>query len=403
MKNVVYNIEDCLELLVGLKGQGSFQIESSDQTFLQSIGRQTLKGTGLTDRQYIAVKEKIEKYQDQFSALEYNIDLSFENLRLPLRQIDRSRWIKIIERKDQLWIGVRFIFQKKLISKLEDLKRVSSESEYDAENKVHYFLFNESNAYKVVSIFIDAGFEIQQELLEYYNKLEHMTNNKKDFLPGIYGLNLKNLHDKSLEYAISSIGTPDLDNLCRFYDQRERLGLYHFDESDLDQSVRQLTTLSNKIVKRKQNQIIVSPNEYPVEQLAESILELYRFPLLITLSEKNSYNELSMFHRVFNGVIPNESCSVMFRLDNSVGSDFNEYIKINNLNNLVDKSTKIVYISSSKVPKPLLQADWHPSAAITTYSGYGAGKVDTLLDALDLVIHYDNESSPWKRNRIEKI
>jgi hypothetical protein len=93
----------------------------------------------------------------------------------------------------------------------------------------------------------------------------------------------------------------------------------------------------------------------------------------------------------------------MFRLDNTVGSDFNEYIKINNLNNLVDKSTKIVYISSSKVPKPLLQADWHPSAAITTYSGYGAGKVDTLLDALDLVIHYDNESSPWKRNRIEKI
>jgi len=406
MKNEVYTLEDYLELAVGLKSQASIQLESSDQNFLRSIGRQTFKGVALTDRQYIAVQEKLIKYKDQFYALEYgNIETAFKNLRMPLRSIDRSRWIKLVERKDQLCIGVRFIFHKKLISKIEELKKVSVESDYDAENKIHYFLFNEKNAFKIVSIFKGyEDFEIQSELLEYYNKLEHMNNNKKDYLPGIYGYDLKNLHSKNLEYVVSSIGEPDLDSLCRFYDQRERLGLYHFDEQDLAQSMRQLTTLSQKIVNRKKPQIIVDPSQYTVEQLAETVLELFRFPLLVTINEKYSYQELSMFHKAFNGVIPNESCAVLYRLDNADGADFNNYIRENNLNNLVDSNTKIVYISNNKIPKPLLKTDWNPSAAITTYSGYtGNNKVDALLETLDLVMHYDNESSPWKRNLIEKI
>ena len=51
----------------------------------------------------------------------------------------------------------------------------------------------------------------------------------------------------------------------------------------------------------------------------------------------------------------NESCSVLFRLDNDAdGAEFNQYIKRNNLNNLVDNNTKIVYISNNKIPKPML-------------------------------------------------
>ena len=405
MKNTAHTIEDCLELLIGFRGQGPFEIESSDRSFLLSIAKQIAKGTGLTDRQYETVKEKINTYRTQFTALEYDIDSAVYNLRIPLRQIDRSRWIKILERKEQQWVAVRFIFQKKLISKIEELKRVSVESDYDAENKIHFFPFTEANVYQVVSIFKNVNdFEIQPELLEYYNKLEHMKNNKRDYVPGIYGLDLKNLHEKSLEYAISSVGEPDIDNLCRFYDQRERLGLYHFDEEDLAQSMKPLSTLTTKIVNRKRFQVVVDPKQYTVEQLAETVLELYRFPLLITLNENNCYEELSMFHRAFGGVIPDESCSVLFRLDNSDGADFNNYIRRNSLNSPVDTNTKIVYISNNKIPKPLLKTDWHPSAAITTYSGYGgANKVDTLLDTLDLVIHYDSEVSPWKRNRIEKI
>ena len=76
-----------------------------------------------------------------------------------------------------------------------------------------------------------------------------------------------------------------------------------------------------------------------------------------------------------------------------------------NLNNKVDNNTKIVYISNNKVPKPLLQSDWFPNAAITTTSGksYGIQKLDSYLSTLDLVMHHDSEVGPWKSRFIESI
>ena len=194
-----------------------------------------------------------------------------------------------------------------------------------------------------------------------------MKNNREEYVPGIYGLKLKNLHTKSLEYAISSVGEPTLDNLYHFYDRKDRLGLYHFDDEDVRNSIKSLTPLSKKIVTRKLNQVLINSKTYTINNLAEVVLELYRFPLVIVLSENNCFDELVQFHQAFNGIIPNERCSVLFRLDNdNEGVEFNQYIKSNNLNNKVDNNTKIVYISNNKVPKPLLKSDWFPVAAITT-------------------------------------
>jgi hypothetical protein len=97
MKNVANTLEDLLEILAGLQGQAKIQIESSDHNLLFSMARQVFKGTGLTDRQYELAKEKLLKYKEQFTALDYNFDMSLEKLRLPLRQLDRSRWMKIVD------------------------------------------------------------------------------------------------------------------------------------------------------------------------------------------------------------------------------------------------------------------------------------------------------------------
>lgn len=406
MSEQICTAEDCLELLIGLRTQDKFEIESSDYTLLHSIGRQVYRGISMTDRQHELIKEKLLKYKNQFVALNYDVETYMNHVRMPLRTIDRARWIKIEEYNGVPCIAVRFVFQKKLITQMEHIKNTLEEIHYDKENKTHYFQFNEKSVYELVSTFSEErGFEIDSFLKEYYKKLEHMKNNKDEYLPGIYGLKLKNLHEKSFNYAISSMGEPSKDNLFQFYDQRDRLGLYHFDKDEVEQSLKGLMTLSKKIVSRSMNHVLVSPKEYTVDNLAESILELYRFPLIVVLNEKSCYDELVKFHRAFNGIISNSSCSVMFRLDNADGSDFNEYIRRNELNSPVDKNTKIVYINNNKIPKPLLKSDWNPLTAITTQSSYkgGSNKVDVYLSNLDLVIHYDNEASPWMRKSIEKI
>jgi len=411
-------VEDCIEILAGMQERnGEFKLERSDYNLVTSLARQTFKGIGYTDRQHQLAQEKVLHYRQQFEDNGYDIDLALCELRIELRKIDRSRWVKIIESDaavrpltptdDGQWIAVRFIFQKKLIANIDRLKRSIGEGTYDKENKVHYFPLNEKTVYEIVSNFNEENnFEVDEELKNYYEKLVDMENNKKNYLPGIYGLKLRNLHEKSLDYAVSSIGEPDIDNLCHFYDQKEKFGLYHFDEEDLEISLNSLSPIAKKVAIRKKKQVLLSSKEHNVNTLAEIVLELYRFPLLVVLNEKNCYNEIVQIHKAFSGIILDESCSVLFRLDNNEeGTGFNQYIKRNNLNNKVDKDTKIVYISSNKIPKPLLQSEWFPSAAITTFSGrnYGGTKVDDYLDEVDLIIHYDDEVSPWKAKNIEKL
>ena len=80
----------------------------------------------------------------------------------------------------------------------------SQDAFYDKEYKIHYFKLSESNVYDIVSTFKDVtSFEVQDELLIYFEKLKEMKNNKHNYIPGIYGMQLKNLHSKSLDMLLA--------------------------------------------------------------------------------------------------------------------------------------------------------------------------------------------------------
>ena len=410
-------VEDCIEILAGMQERnGDFNIERSDFNLITSLARQTFRGIGFTDRQHELAKQKVEYYREQYEANGYAIDIALEETRLEIRKIDRSRWIRLVDHQgpDRVYesdkapfIAVRFIFQKKLISSIDAIKRSLGDGDYDKENKIHYFPFSEKAVYEILSNFNETNnFIVDEELTDYYRKLDYMKNNKENFIPGIYNLTLKNLHQKGVDYAISSLGEPSIDNLCYYWDQKEKFGLAHFDDDHLKESLKNLTSLSYKIVNRTKNQVLVNNKKYTKENLVESILELYRFPLIVILNESTCYDELVTYYNAFNGIIPNESCSVLFRLDNNAeGIEFNNFIRRKNLNNPLDNNTKIVYISNNKLPKPLLKSSWTPTAAITNYSGktYGSAMLEAYLSGLDLVIHYDSELSPWKAKQIEII
>ena len=97
-------------------------------------------------------------------------------------------------------------------------------------------------------------------------------------------------------------------------------------------------------------------------------------------------------HNALKYIVPNEQMSVLFRKD---GEDpFNDYVKNQKLNNMVDKDTKVVYISSIKLPKPLLSLivnkTWRPNTSLS----FNATKltynhVNGFLDNMDLRIVYD--------------
>lgn len=394
------NIEDYLETLCNFqnnKGSIPFKIESTDYNLILSLGRQTLRGIGLTDRQYELVKNKLLFYKPQFEANGYeNLEVDFNNLRLPIRSIDRSRWIKICEIDDQKYIGVRFSFNKKLISALEQLSALEDRRLFDKQNKVKYFNYNEYNIFKILTLLKEKNFEVEKSLQEKYEILEMMDKNKKDYIPGIYGFKLKNMHNNAINFCISSIGEPTIDNLAQYADRNAVLGIEHFDTNDLNISINKLTTLSQKIVRRKHNHVLIDPNVFSFDRVAETILELNRYPLLVVLNDKTDNEDIHTVYESFKNIFSNESFCTLYRKDNTSEEniEFNQYVKENYLNNSLAFDSKIVYTNVNKMSKILLQSDWTPQCAIFMGS-HRTSKLNVYLDELDLVIHYDDNPSPF--------
>ena len=198
-------VEDYIEILANIQTVGqdiTFKIVSSDYNLVNSLARQTVKGTPFTDRQCELAKKKITEYQDQFESVGISVS-DLTNLRMPLREIDRSRWIKIVEHQgsDRVYeadsapfIAVRFTFQKKLISAIEQLSRaVTEKPSYDRENKIHYFPYSERSLWEIVEAFKDKNFELDENTQSVYDKISQFNAN--DHVPGIYNYELKNIPD----------------------------------------------------------------------------------------------------------------------------------------------------------------------------------------------------------------
>tara|TARA_B100001057_G_C22870673_1_gene958664 strand:- start:4757 stop:5968 length:1212 start_codon:yes stop_codon:yes gene_type:complete len=397
-------IERCLEILAGFDDVCNVdrnQIKSSDINLIQSLGRQVLRGIPLTDRQYDLAVVKCNDYYDLL--FKFGMDKTvFENLRLPLREIDRSKWVRKVEHKGENCLGVRFTFNKKLIELLE--KTRTKEKAYDRELKIHYFPYNEQSIFTVMQLLEGKHFEVEESIQNVYKELLLMKNNKKDHVPGIYGLKLRNFSSKAIDVMIEDIGEPTKKNLPIFADRKNIYGVGHIDEDDLNESGQGLNVLTNKIIRRTNTQIFVNKSTYNYNMLAETLLELFRYPILVVCNDKFKLNDIHPFYETFKGVFQEDSFSVLFREENDTaeGQEINNYIKDKKLNSPLDTTSKLVYIKGDKIPKPLLVNEWRPRAVVLSGSKMSNGKLRTYLNDCDLIIHYDTDISPFHRD-VEKI
>ena len=403
-------IEDYLELFAGIhqeQGERKFFCSKKDEVLMFSLGKQVLRQTALTDRQHELAKKKLLEYKEQFDVYGFDdFEKDLNSLRMPIRSINRQKLISLKQINDKIYIAVRFPFSKKMIKHIEFLQRLQPKKNYDSKTKTHLIDFSEKTLFEIVSKLKDCNFEIEEDVKEIYGILKIMDDDKENNAPGIYGFEIKNLHAKAIDYAVTSIGEPNVDNLVAYKDRENLLGLKHFDDVELQKAISNLQPLTKKIMQRTNSMIFIDDNEYTFNNIVESVLELYRFPLLIVLPKDNEYDVLSHTYKSFKNIIPNESISVLFRLDNDSeeGRDFNQFVKKNELNSPLDNSTKIVYISSNKIPKPLIASDWYPELGIVIKNFRLMRNIQTYIDNIDLVIHYDNVHLPWGNNKkIDKI
>lgn len=389
---MTHYIEDILQLVVD-----NASIEESDLPIMHSISRQLKKGIALTDRQYELINTKIQKYKNHL--LNYNCEIGNQlPTRLPLRSIDRSKTIEIVSHADMVgsapyesykqnwaWIKVRFPFSKKLIAKLDSIKIGNTSVNKYHHNKgshEHYFRLNGDVLVKLVNAFKNSNFEITETVLDYYHKSADIIENQHLYITEYRDNQFFNVNSDALN-QLSTFSDPLL-----IADRRIRYGYKtNFAESD--------QTLAEKIAFRKTQNVNIDPNQYSLAELAQAIVYLQRFPLLVLIDQDNSYEQLKAFHNAFESV-DNKLQSVLFRIekDDIKNNALNQYVKDHNLNNWVDNQTQIVYIKKAQLPKVLFDSGFAPIASVSITSYRSNSNVDAYCKFhCDLMICHDKEQS----------
>jgi len=406
LKEDIY-IEDLILCLAGIATIGNKQefpkLMGSDIQLIHSLGKQVIRNLGFTDRQNELAKRKVDDYKSYFSFIT-DLEYARNRNRIPIRELDRSRWIRIIENsKGDYEIAVRFTFQKKLISSIEELRRsINDKGTYDKETKVHSFEYSERTLFTIVNVFKDNHFELDDTVKEIYEKLNNMDPD--EFIPGLYNYTIKNMHPNGEKAILEELGPPTKDNAILYKDRAFKYGLEHVDNI-VDYDTQQL---SFKIANRKYPNIRINSDLTKVDQLLLSIEELDRFPVLVLLPLDTCYDIIVEMQEYIQNLISSKDISVVFRLDNiGEGAHFNDYIKQHNLNNKLDINTKVVYCLDNKVPKPLVASNWEPRTILLHSAKPISGRktLECFTDN-DLIIHYQDGHLPvhyYYRKDIEDI
>ena len=392
-----HTIEHCLKLLIdtiGITGEPNFQI-------LNSINSQCNKGTALTDRQYELVKQMLVEYSNKFK--EHNIDiLIVTETNQPLREIDRSKYIKLIDHLDLdkststykskekwQWIKIRFPFSKKNIIKVEAIGLAHKNDYYHKRGShSHYFKLTEHTILNIIDVFVKQEFEIDNRLLEYAEQIKKIKTQESNIVPGLWNGKIKNISELGLQFVKSTVN--DLDPI-KLYDRKRILGL-----SNVQTNIP--AGLVGKIINRDSTTMLVDPKSYSIDKIVEALYSLDRFPILVTIDQNEELDQMTKVYNGFKNIIPNSKSCALFRVDSSKDYNANDFIKERNLNNWLDSSTQIVYICKSKLPKLLLKTTWRP-ACVLSLSSYRANHQVAIYinDICDLIVYHDNQTSIFHR------
>jgi len=388
-------IEDALETLAGLRSSNKFEIEKEEFTIMNSIARQVFRGTALTDRQFVLMKEKLQKYIPQFVAAGYtNVEIALDELRQPLRQIDRTRYVKIVDSPDYpdidedtsgKFIAVRFPFKKSDIMRINDIKK--TEPYYHSKGShIHYFALTETYLLEVGNNFFNKDYEIDELLIEKYKQVKEIKDNPNRYLPTVINGKITNISNE-----LSNIIEQETNgDLLKILDRRFR---YCLDEINI--KVNQ-SSLQERIASRLQPAYHSKPSKELTSDVLHSLFDLDRYPMLVILDSKDAENQLHEVVNFYRDLIPYEQQSVLFR-DEESDSGFNQLIRQRKLNNWVDKDTKIVYISNNALPKVLLESDWKPICAFTFESNNNKNVQMYIKNNCDLIVYREETISPFLR------
>lgn len=392
-------VETSLEILGGLIPKlVNIRLDHADKNLIKSLAKQVFRGTALTDRQLDVSLKKIEKYRDGLEKNSVDVDslLKDKTTRMPLREIDRSRVVSLVTGNDKkVKISVKFVFSKKFATLWGEISKnlIGSVETHKREN---FIRFNEKDLHFIVNKLEPEGFEISQEIREIYEEIEKILKFPSDYAPHVSLEDgkpiLKNANSHCIEYMEKEFPVYKDEDFLSFIARLKNCGIYHKNPEIIKKINQECTNdLVKSVLVNTTTRFRINPQEYGTDTVFDIINTIKEWPILIVLDEaqdpyptvQSTVDELLKF-------IDRKDINVFFRLDNNTdhGKEFNQFVKDNHLNNFIGTNTKVVFITKNKIPKPLMNADWTPRAAVL-FSNYEYGKAHAFLNSIPSLYYYN--------------
>ena len=408
---MTHTVEDALEILAGIRPRMvNVKIDYNEKTLIKSLGRQVFNQTGLTDRQLDLALKKIDKYREGLIQNSIDVDalLALKSLRIPLREIDRTQSISLIENSEtrQTEIVVKYTFSKKFGVAWDNISKKLTGNVVDGKN-VKRVAFTEGNLQALVDALQPLNFEIEENAREIFEKIEEISLNPENFAPFVELVDgrfeVRNAHRACIDYVAKEIPNVTDDNFLQYVDLLKKCGIFH-KSAEISEKIRNSAAidLTKKSLLEPATRFRVSPTNYAMSQVIETINTLNQWPLLVMLDEDvNTFSWVKGILAEVQQYVDTADITVFFRLSNGQPNheEFNQMVRDNHLNNYIGPNTKVVFIAKNRIPKPLFKANWKPSTALVT-SAHDFGKTSAYLNDFSTVYYYNN-SQAVRYNKIK--
>lgn len=357
------------------------KISSRDFRILKSLAKSILSSSYITENQsrllIKIIRENIEQIKEINPDIEFLIEHPVWSKSFRIADTTKKLYIKTVD--DEQLICIEFAFSNFLRKQLINIgETLDNFRQSTSTNKIYYVDLTEKNIVGLVEKLSPLKFEINDTLRHYYNVIKSWS--KQDIIDQ-YKLNT--IADSNFKEKLSldlGLDTPLTEDIIA-----DRSIRYQYFVTKKDNPI----SLTEIISHRNTRHIWVNDQDYQLDEVITSLIELKRLPILFVFDLANCYNQLLAVHKALTMCDITTGIGIYFRVNNNAAcGQFNTFISEQQYNAHLDENINVVGIPNGKVPKFFIKDRWQPMSVISLENSLRNNKTSVFLNCCDLIINY---------------
>jgi len=346
-------IEDLLHTLMY-----SVKTNRYDSTLVQSFYEQiNYKSLGFTEKQATIMLKISKAYKQQISThLGKDITPLLDNpqFKFSIRTISMVKHISVIPNTNNTkFIMVKFPYDETLVKDIKSVRQKFISAEWNQDEKAWVFSLEGLTVEYFSAYVISKGFTADDQFKGYMEQALEITNNVEKYAPM---LTIEQGMPKIINIP-AHVPQPTNTDIVQSLFEARRVGVTTWDHliDDILLESNQTSLIKNFIKSEIGEAFSINLEENSILDLKPIVKNL--LPCIVTVPGGNELSKMQQALELLKDIgIENQEISVLFRLPNETGGEFNKFVKEEKLNSPVSETTKVV-ILSGKLPKPLFESE----------------------------------------------